>query len=339
MDTSSPIVIAGAGSVGCYVGGCLALAGRNVTCLARPRIAAALKTAGLRVTDLEGRNRSVSPAGFSVTDDSAEAFRGAEIILVTVKVGATQDMANHIDRFAPRAASIVSLQNGVDNVSRIQTAMSEPRQVVAGMVPFNVTLTGQPPLRVHRATEGALIVDTAMPGLAGTLGVEGLPVTTGADMTAILWGKLLLNLNNALNALSDLPLAQELADRRWRRLLAAQMDEALAAMTATGIQPAKLAGAPPSWLPTILRLPDWLFRRIAQRMLAVDAQARSSMWDDLALGRLTEIDELQGAILRLSDKIGTRAPLTRKIVDLVRQAESRGVGSPRLDPDRIAADP
>ncbi len=110
-------------------------------------------------------------------------------------------------------------------------------------------------------------------------------------------------------------------------------------MTAAGIKPAKLAGAPPGLLPKLLRLPDWLFRRIARRMLAVDPEARSSMWDDLNLGRLTEIDEFQGAILSLAEQTGVKVPLTRKIVDLVRQAESRGAGSPRLRPDQIAADP
>jgi 2-dehydropantoate 2-reductase len=339
MTASSKIVIAGAGSIGCYIGGCLVLGGRNVTFLARPRIAARLQADGLRVTDLEGRNRGVSASALHATEDPAEAFANASTVLVTVKSGATEGMAALIDRFAPQSASIVSLQNGVGNVARIQAALSRPRSVLAGMVPFNVTLTDGPPLRAHRATDGALIVDESLPGLADSLRVEGLPVTTSPDMSGILWGKLLLNLNNALNALSGLPLAAELSDRRWRRLLAAQMDEALATMAATGIKPAKLAGAPPSLLPKILRLPDWLFRRIARRMLAVDPEARSSMWDDLALGRLTEIDEFQGAIVHLSDQTGIRAPLTRKIVDLVRQAEVRGTGSPKLDPAQIAPDP
>jgi len=339
MAASPKIVVAGAGSIGCYIGGCLVLGGKTVTFLARPRIAAQLRANGLWVTDLDGRNRSVSAAQIDVTDDPADAFANAAVVLVTVKSGATGEMAALIDRFAPEPASIVSLQNGVGNVARIRAALTRPRSVVAGMVPFNVALSGGRPLRAHRATEGALIVDEALPGLADALRVEGLPVTASADMPGILWGKLVLNLNNALNALSGLPLAQELLDRRWRRLLAAQMDEALAAMTAANIKPAKLAGAPPSWLPRILRLPDWLFRRIARRMLAVDPEARSSMWDDLSLGRPTEIGEFQGAILQLSDRTGIKAPLTRKIVDLVRQAEADGIGSPKLDPDRIDADP
>ena len=127
-------------------------------------------------------------------------------------------------------------------------------------------------------------------------------------MKAVLWGKLLMNLNNALVALSGLPLASELADRRWRLILAGQIDEALRAMKASGIEPARIAGLRPALLPKVLRLPDWLFRLLARRMLAIDPEARSSMWDDLQRGRPTEIGELQGAVLGLAERTGTPAP-------------------------------
>ena len=71
-----------------------------------------------------------------------------------------------------------------------------------------------------------------MPGLRYALNVPGASVAEHADMAGVLWGKLILNLNNALNALSGVPLAAELADRRWRVLLAAQIDEALAVLKA-----------------------------------------------------------------------------------------------------------
>ncbi|MFA6153910.1 2-dehydropantoate 2-reductase N-terminal domain-containing protein, partial [Mesorhizobium sp.] len=91
-DADKTIVIAGAGSVGCYAGGCLLLAGRKVILLARPRIAAALR-GGLLVTDVDGRGRSVPSDALRITTDPAAALREADVILVTVKSGATQDMA------------------------------------------------------------------------------------------------------------------------------------------------------------------------------------------------------------------------------------------------------
>lgn len=338
MTAGSPIVIAGAGGIGCYVGGCLALEGREVRFLGRPRVVEALKSSGLRVTDLESRDRTLEAARIQATDDPAVALAGAKLVLVCVKSGATAEMAGLIDRHAPTDAIVVSLQNGVGNAARIAAAMTTARTVVAGMVPFNVVLSGdQKPLRVHRATSGAIMLADRPAGLARDLSCKGLTVVERGDMPEVLWGKLLLNLNNALNALSDLPLATELSDRRWRRLLAAQMSEALAALRAAGIRPAKLAGAPPPLLPPILRLPDWLFRRVARGMLAIDPQARSSMWEDLAQHRTTEIDEFQGAIIRLADQLRLDAPLSRRVLALVREAETAGGGPPGLSPPDVDA--
>ncbi|TPL93726.1 2-dehydropantoate 2-reductase [Mesorhizobium sp. B2-3-12] len=335
------IVIAGAGSIGCYAGGCLALAGRQVVLLARPRIEAALRQGGLRVSDLEGRDRLIKPEQLVVTTDPAAALPEADVILVTVKSGATQDMAALIKAHARPEAVVVSLQNGVDNADRLRAALGQ-RTVLAGMVPFNVVQSpdGEPPLRVHRASDGNVMVEDRGPAglldIAGFLDVDGLAVETHGDMKAVLWGKLLMNLNNALVALSDLPLATELADRRWRLILAGQIDEALRAMKASGIEPARIAGLRPALLPTVLRLPDWLFKLLARRMLAIDPEARSSMWDDLQRGRPTEIDELQGAVLLLAEKAGTPAPTIRRVSALVRAAEAERLGSPGLAPRQVA---
>ncbi|AEH85109.1 2-dehydropantoate 2-reductase [Mesorhizobium opportunistum] len=335
------IVIAGAGSIGCYAGGCLALAGRQVILLARPRIETALRQSGLRVSDLEGRDRLVKPDALEVTADPATALRQADVILVTVKSGATQEMAALIQAHARPDAVAVSLQNGVDNADRLRAGL-DGRTVLAGMVPFNVVQPpdGELPLRVHRASDGKVMIQDGLAGLldvASFLNVEGLAVETHGDMKAVLWGKLLMNLNNALVALSDLPLARELADRRWRLILAGQIDEALRAMKASGIEPARIAGLRPALLPKVLRLPDWLFKLLARRMLAIDPEARSSMWDDLRRGRPTEIGELQGAVLGLAEKTGTPAPLLKSVTALVRAAEAARLGSPGLTPEQVLA--
>lgn len=336
-NNDSMVAIAGAGSIGCYVGGSLALAGRRVILLARPRIGDVVRKDGLRVTDLDGRDRCVSPEALSAAADPAAALRDAEVILVTVKSGETHEMAALIAAYARPDAVVVSLQNGVDNADRLRAGLAG-QQVLAGMVPFNVVQSPDgESLRVHRASEGKVMIEDGVAGLAELLAVEGLTVETHCDMTAVLWGKLLMNLNNALVALSNLPLATELADRRWRLILAGQIGEALAAMKACGIKPARIAGLPPALMPKMLRLPDWLFRRLARRMLAIDPEARSSMWDDLQRGRPTEIGELQGAVLGLAEKAGVLAPVTARVAALVREAEWQRQGSPGLAPEAVRA--
>ncbi|MBZ9736289.1 2-dehydropantoate 2-reductase [Mesorhizobium sp. CA18] len=330
------IAIAGAGSIGCYVGGCLALAGRKVVFLGRGRVVAAMRESGLRASDLDGRERRIEAQAISASDDPAAALPDADVILVTVKSGATEEMAGLVAAHARADAVVVSLQNGVDNADRLRAALPG-RRVLTGMVMFNVVLSpdGEAPLRAHRASQGEVMIDDGVDGLVDLLDVDGLAVEARADMKAVQWGKLLMNLNNALVALSDLPLAKQLADRSWRVILAGQIDEALAAMRAAGIALARITGLPPSLLPKVLRLPDWLFGLLARRMLAIDPQARSSMWDDLKRGRPTEIDELQGAVIRLARQTGIPTPINERVSALVRQAEAAKRGPPGLGPEAV----
>ena len=188
--------------------------------------------------------------------------------------------------------------------------------------------------RFHRATSGTVLIGAGVPGLRSAFNVQGASVVEHADMAGVLWGKLMLNLNNALNALAGVPLAAELADRRWRLLLARQIAEALGVLKAAGIRPARIEGVSPAMIPRILRLPDWLFRRVARRMLAIDPEARSSMWEDLQRRRPTEIDYLQGAILALAHKPGVRVPLTERISAVGTEAES-AAGLARLTPEQV----
>jgi 2-dehydropantoate 2-reductase len=337
-ERSVRMVVAGAGSIGCYVGGCLALAGRDVTLLVRPALAEVIARHGLRISDLDGADRLVAPSAVRLATDPEAAFAEAEIILVTVKSGDTKTMAGLIAEHAASGAIVVSLQNGVGNADVLLERLGGMARVVPGMVPFNVVQTraeGAPP-RFHRATSGTVLVGAGVAGLRAALAVKGLAVAESRDMACVLWGKLMLNLNNALNALAGMPLAAELGDKRWRRLLARQIDEGLAVLKAAGIRPARIEGVPPRAIPRILRLPDWLFRRAARRMLAIDPEARSSMWEDLERKRPTEIDYLQGAVLALAAKTRMRAPLTERIVRLVKEAEAAKAGSPRLGPERVA---
>lgn len=322
------ILIAGAGSVGCYVGGCLALAGRPVTLLGRATLLDRVAAGGLRVSDLDGLDRTVLPGpGLRLDTDAAAAMADAGLILVTVKCADTEGMADLIAAYAPPDALVISLQNGVGNAGILADRLGRGR-VLAGMVPFNIVQL--PDGRFHRGTSGRIMIAAGQGGVGAELDVPGLPVAESADMDAVLWGKLLINLNNALNALSGLPLAQQLAARPWRLLLAQQQWEGLRALRRAGIKPARFAALAPRLLPWLLCLPDPLFRLAARRMLSIDPLARSSMWEDLERRRPTEIDRLQGAVIDLAERYGLDAPVNRRVRDLIRAAEAAGAGSPGL---------
>ncbi|MDX1270175.1 MAG: ketopantoate reductase C-terminal domain-containing protein, partial [Oceanisphaera sp.] len=84
---------------------------------------------------------------------------------------------------------------------------------------------------------------------------------------------------------------------------------------------AKVLAVPTGWLPVIMKAPDFLFTRIASSMLAIDPHARSSMWEDLEQGRLTEVDWLNGEVVALAKSINRSAPVNEKITRLVHSAE------------------
>jgi 2-dehydropantoate 2-reductase len=327
------IVVAGAGSIGCFVGGQLAAAAHPVFFLARQRIVDEVTAHGLTLSDRDGGKAEVAAGAVAIGADPA-VLASADVILVTVKSGATRQMAASIRAFAPASAVVVSLQNGIDNAAVLQQELPHLK-VVAGMVPFNVVALGEG--RFHRGTDGAIVIDASCGALAAALSTPHLKIAVHADMRAVAWGKLLLNLNNALNALAGLPLREEIGDRRWRLLLAGCMEEALAALTAAGIHPAKVGALPAAALPRVLRLPDFLFRIVAAAQLKIDPAARSSMQDDLEQRRTTEVDQLQGAVVALAARVGRTAPLNHTVLALVKAAEQAKAGSPRLQAADVAA--
>ncbi len=325
------IAVAGAGAIGCFVGGMLAAGGRRVALLARPRVKTEIERFGLRLTDFDGSERRLDAGQLALSDD-ASIFHSVGLILVTVKSADTAEIADLIARHAPQDAVVVSLQNGVGNAATLRERLSG-RAVLAGMVPFNVIAMGEG--RFHRSTSGDIHVEQDAAGTAAALSVPGLTVRASPDIIAVQWGKLIINLNNALSALSDMPLRAQLGSRDWRRLFADQMAEGLAAMAAAGIAPVSATPIPPKWTPTLLRLPDAIFTAILGRTMKIDPEARSSMWQDLKQGRKTEIDYLQGAIIALAEQHGVAVPLSRRIVALIREAEAAGNGPPRLTPQQI----
>jgi 2-dehydropantoate 2-reductase len=152
------------------------------------------------------------------------------------------------------------------------------------------------------------------------------------DMVGVAWGKLLINLNNAVNALSGRTLLEELRQRDYRRVVAASQREGLRLLKAAGIAPAKLGAANPRLLPRLIDSPDWLFNRLLLRKWKIDARARSSMADDLAAGHRTEVDYLNGELVGLAERLGVDAPVNRKIVELIRAAEA---GAKPMEPAEL----
>lgn len=329
--TMPRIAIVGAGNIGCYIGGRLH-DHANVSLIGRPRMAAALAEHGLQLSDWQGYDRQLDASAVDFHTD-ARAADGADLILVTVKSAATVETARELAGVLRRPSLLLSLQNGLRNTDLLRQHLPT-HTVLAGMVPFNVLQ--RVPAAFHQGSSGALMVqaDPRLAPLLPSFSDAGLALTEHADMAAVQQAKLLLNLNNAINALSDLPLREELSQRAWRRCLAMAQREALRIFAAAGMHPARLTPLPPRWLPSVLELPDRWFALLASRMLAIDPLARSSTWEDLQAGRRTEVDAIQGEVIALAAAHGLVAPINARLLALVRAAEQQ---RRRYDGDEMLA--
>jgi 2-dehydropantoate 2-reductase len=316
------IVVYGAGSIGCYVGGRLLASGGNVSFIARERVMSELREHGLTLTSLDGAALHVLPAALSVSTHG-NALAEADLVLVTVKSAATEAAGREIAPLLKRSATVVSLQNGL-HMARTLARCLPGFTVLPGMVQFNVIQRGRGAF--HQGSEGALEVErhrTLRP-LVALFARAGLPLRLHRAMEPVQWAKLLLNLNNPINALSGLPLKQQVGQRDYRRCLALAQAEALGLLSEARIPVARLTPLPPTWLPRLLDVPDFLFARLGARMLEIDPLARSSMWEDLERGRPTEVDYINGEIVQLAAALGRNAPVNTSLVSLVHDAERGG---------------
>ncbi|MEL6350077.1 MAG: 2-dehydropantoate 2-reductase, partial [Myxococcota bacterium] len=312
------IGIMGAGSIGCFVGGRLAAIGEDVCFVGRQPLGDEIATHGMQLTAVDGTVTALSPDQVSWTTDAA-ALSDCAVVFVAVKGLATDAVARELRGILAEDCAVFSLQNGVTNAGILRDHLG-PRVVAPCMVSFNVLRRGEG--RFLQGTGGPLALGTDAPAdVVRRLQKTGLEVSLHDDMRAVLWGKLLINLNNAINALADVPLLDEFRDRRLRRVLAAAIVEGRAALTAAGIRPVSFLPVPYWVLTGVLRLPTWAFVRIARSMVAIDPQARSSMWEDLQRGRQTEVHLLNGAVVDLGRRYGIPTPVNAQIVAAISAAE------------------
>ena len=339
------IGIMGAGAIGCYVGGCLAAGGADVVFVGRERAKKELLTSGLVLSDLDGGSGHVVAKERIAFSTEASALADRDVVLCCVKSAQTAETAAALAAVLKKGALVVSMQNGVRNADALRAGL-ESQIVLGGIVGFNVVSKGDGTFR--RATSGPLVIekpqdeagrdarsDTRLDVLAAALSAAGFELELVADIRPLQWSKLIMNLNNAVGALSDRPTPDLLFIEGYRRILRAIMTEAIAVLRAAKEPTARLGPMPIGLFPLLLRLPTPVLRFVASAQVKIDPEARSSMWEDLTRGRPTEVDHLNGEIVRLAASCGAKAPLNARMVDLVHDAEKRAAGSPKLSADDL----
>ncbi|WP_238364156.1 2-dehydropantoate 2-reductase [Mesobacterium pallidum] len=322
--TGPKIGVFGAGAIGGHLGGLLIHGGADVVLVGRDSRRAEVAQRGMRLTDYRQADVILPPGRISFHTDP-NALAHCDLVLVTVKSGQTDAAAEALAPVLKDDALVISLQNGIGNAGVLAAGLPD-LEVLAGMVPYNVVIVAAGVY--HQGTEGQIRVAEShrLTPFLEAFRNAGRPLKPVRDMEGVLWAKLLMNLNNAVNALANRPLKDELMQRGYRLCLALAIEEALALLDEEGrVRLARLTPLPPHWLPAVLRLPDGIFRRLAKRMLEMDGKARSSMSDDLAEGRLPEVAWINGEIEALARRLGRAAPVNARLAELVLAAH----GAPR----------
>ena len=297
------IAVMGAGAVGCYFGGLLARAGHDVVLVARPAHAEAMQREGLLLDTQSFRERVRVQAS-----TQPEGVQGAECVLFCVKSTDTETAARQIQPHLAPGALVLTLQNGVDNDERVR-AMLGPAQPVAAAVVYVATAMAGPGHVRHFGRGDLLIAPSPVSErLALELAAAGIPTQVSGNVRGALWAKLVINCAyNALSAITQQPYGWLVQQDGASAVIADLVAECQAVAQADGVRMDGDVHA--------------AVRGIAQSMPG----QLSSTAQDLARGRPSEIEHLNGYVVRRGAALGLATPVNRALLVLVRMLQAKSI--------------
>ncbi len=317
------IAIIGAGAVGSALGALLHRAGRDVVLIARPAHAAAIRQHGLQVDGDAGD--FVAP----VKADETLNFR-PDLALLTMK---TQDVAASVKASQAflNGVPVITFQNGVRSDELVANILQR-EQIFSAVVLMHVTYLL--PGKITVVYRGQLILgrpfgprDSQLEDVARILN-QAVPTRVTDHIQGAHWLKLIVNLNNALPAITNLTMSEVYRNAFLRSLAVGLMREGLRVVNRANIRLESL----PEVSVGLTRLLNWMPSGIASRIAAAKVRRLTTAWplwgstlQSIQRGRPTEIDYLNGEIVELGKRHGEVTPLNSKVVELVHQVEHTGL--------------
>jgi 2-dehydropantoate 2-reductase len=300
------IAVVGAGAVGCYFGGMLARAGAPVTLIGRAQRVEAIHRDGLFIDSVHFKERISVSASTELA-----AVRDAQLVLFSVKTVDTEDTAKLLAPYLAPETNVVSLQNGVDNAERMDfaagiQAISAVVYIAAEMsAAGQVTHSGRGDLVIGNPVSNQGPSESELVEIAEAFTRAGVPCRISQNITLELWTKLIMNC--AYNALSALSRA------RYGRLVNdAGSVEMMRQVVAEGVAVGNAAG---------VRLSaDKLIAAVLE-LGRVVPEALSSTAQDIARGKSTEIDSLNGFLVHRGAETGVPTPVNQTLYSLVKLLE------------------
>ncbi|MEM5326232.1 2-dehydropantoate 2-reductase [Paraburkholderia sp. JHI2823] len=296
------VAVMGAGAVGCFFGGMLARAGHDVVLIGRPQHVEAIAQEGLRIEARQFDERIGAPHLTASTEASAVA--GAELVLFCVKSTDTESAGAAIKPHLRADTLVLTLQNGADNAERLRTVI--PQDVAAAVVYVATEMAGPGHVRHHGRGELVIEPSRASDAAARSLIEAGVPTEISPNVRGALWAKLIVNCAyNALSAITQLPYGRLVQGVGVSEAMHDIVAECVAVAQADGVTlPPDIEGA---------------VTRIAQTMPG----QYSSTAQDLARGKRSEIDHLNGYVVRRGVAKGVPTPANRLLQTLVHLIEDK----------------
>jgi 2-dehydropantoate 2-reductase len=298
------VAVVGAGAVGGYFGGMLARAGVPVVMIGRPSFVEAVQRGGLRIDSFQFQE-TVHP---EVSTELAAAI-GADVVLFCVKTTDTASVSKKLAAILPPNALLVSMQNGVNNAEEIRAASGSDALAAIVYVAASVPAPGT----VRHLGRGDVVVgprNERTEKVARIFGEAKIPCRISENIEAELWTKLVWNCAlNAVSALGRVTYGEILASPDAKKLVEAAVYETLSVARAKGVHPAGLEDPKAAIAGSY---------KIAEQM----SGTRSSTAQDLARGKHTEIDSLNGYVARMGAQLGVSTPVNHTLFTLIKLYES-----------------
>jgi 2-dehydropantoate 2-reductase len=299
------VAVMGAGAVGCFYGALLHKAGHEVVLIGRPALVEAVRAQGLRL-QAQGTEELLPLRA----DSSAQAVQGADLVLFCVKSGDTESAGAAIKPFLAAHCAVLCMQNGADNAERLTRGLQRQAIAVAVYVAVGMTVPGH--VIHYGRNELVLGASPHSESLARMFNAAGIRTTVTERVLDTLWTKLTINCAwNPLSALTQLPYG-ELAQRPG-------IIETMRAVVTECQAVAEAAG---------MRLPESIWDDTFRIGLTMPGQ-RSSTAHDVARGRQSEIDFINGYVVREGERLGVPTPVNRLLHSLVKVKDAAAPQHPQ----------
>jgi len=312
--------IIGIGAIGTVVGAILRKSGNDVLLIVKENQIETISKKGLKVTGLK---KSINVNDIKTTSDLS-SLKDTDVIIVCVKSQDTKKLANDIKKYINKSSLFISLQNGTRNSEILEEETGH--NAISGVVMLNALNLNTGEARI--TIKGGVLLgyknkyETEIKIIIDSFKKFGLTSYSKRDIKSYQYSKLIVNLQNAVTALTGQTVKESIIDSNSRRILTETMKEGMDVLEKSKIPIKTLPEMDPIKIIKRLSFFNSIFLKLGSRLMKID-NAKTSMLQSILRGKPTEIDYINGEIVRIAKENNLKAPINNKLVELVKEIEKK----------------